>query len=141
MGITDVGLSHVALAVSDLERSLAFYAHYADMIVVHRRTGEEGHGVAWLSDLTREFVVVLMESPVHHRLGGAAHLGVGCASRDEVAHRLVTASEEGHAVIGPCDDGPPVGYWGLIVDPDGHNLELAYGQEVGTTVTDARPVV
>jgi hypothetical protein len=27
-----------------------------------------------------------------------------------------------------------VGYWGIIVDPDGHNLELAHGQEVGLTV-------
>jgi len=141
MGITDVGLSHIALAVSDLDRSIEFYGQYADMVVVHRRSSEEGHGVAWLSDLTREFVVVLMESSVDHSLGGAAHLGVGCASRDEVSHRLVTASEAGHSVVGPCDDGPPVGYWGLIVDPDGHNLELAYGQEVGIAVDDARSVV
>jgi hypothetical protein len=27
-----------------------------------------------------------------------------------------------------------VGYWAYIVDPDGHNLEISYGQEVGFTV-------
>jgi hypothetical protein len=27
-----------------------------------------------------------------------------------------------------------VGYWGIIGDPDGHNLEVAFGQEVGLTV-------
>jgi hypothetical protein len=32
------------------------------------------------------------------------------------------------------DSGYPVGYWGLIVDPDGHNLELSYGQEVALAV-------
>ena len=38
---------------------------------------------------------------------------------------------------GPFDSGPPVGYWAIIPDPDGHNLELSYGQEVGTTVSGA----
>jgi hypothetical protein len=28
----------------------------------------------------------------------------------------------------------PVGYWALLRDPDGHALELSYGQEVGLTV-------
>jgi catechol 2,3-dioxygenase-like lactoylglutathione lyase family enzyme len=140
VGITDLGLSHIALAVGDLDRSIAFYARFADMEVVHRRTGHDGVNVAWMSDLTRPFVIVLLENrPAvdDGRLGGWAHLGVGCASRDEVDHRLVTASTEGFEVLGPCDDGPPVGYWGLIVDPDGHNLELAYGQQVGLTVEGA----
>ena len=61
--ITDVGLSHVALPVSDLDRSIEFYRRYADMEVVHRRTDTHGHGVAWISDLTRPFVIVLLESP------------------------------------------------------------------------------
>jgi catechol 2,3-dioxygenase-like lactoylglutathione lyase family enzyme len=140
VGMTDLGLSHVALPVGDLDRSLDFYRRFADMEVVHRRTGHDGVEVAWLSDLTRPFVIVLLENPSQAggaRLGGWAHLGVGCASRDEVDHRLVTASSEGFEVLGPCDDGPPVGYWGLIVDPDGHNLELAYGQQVGLTVDGA----
>jgi len=44
---------------------------------------------------------------------------------------------EGRTVLGPFDSGPPVGYWAYVVDPDGHNLELSYGQEVGLTVEDA----
>lgn len=141
VGITDLGLSHIALAVEDLDRSIDFYHRFADMEVVHRRTGHDGVGVAWISDLTRPFVVVLLErpnDPTQTKLGGWAHLGVGCASRAEVDHRLVTATAEGYQVLGPCDDGPPVGYWGLIVDPDGHNLELAYGQQVGLQVEDAK---
>jgi catechol 2,3-dioxygenase-like lactoylglutathione lyase family enzyme len=142
MGITDVGLSHVALPVADLDRSIEFYREYADMQVVHHREDHVGHGVAWLSDLTRPFVIVLLESPgAEPALGGSAHLGVGCASRDEVDHRLVTAAAEGYSVLGPCDDGPPVGYWGLIVDPDGHNLEVAYGQQVGLAIDDAQGVL
>ena len=44
---------------------------------------------------------------------------------------------DGHRVLGPYDEGPPVGYWAIIVDPDGHNLELSFGQEVEFSVTDA----
>jgi len=140
MGMTDLGLSHIALGVSDLDASLAFYATYADMVVVHRRADHAGRGIAWISDLTRPFVIVLLETEAAtHPLGGWAHLGVGCASRDEVDHRLTGASAAGFDVIGPCDDGPPVGYWGIISDPDGHQLEVAYGQEVKVTVESLQP--
>jgi len=141
MVITDIGLSHVALPVTDLDRSIEFYRRFADMEVVHRRDSADGRGVAWISDLTRPFVVVLLETEVTDHLGGWAHLGVGCASRAEVDHRLVSATEAGHEVVGPCDDGPPVGYWGIITDPDGHNLELAYGQEVKLTVEAVQPAI
>jgi catechol 2,3-dioxygenase-like lactoylglutathione lyase family enzyme len=141
MVITDIGLSHIALPVTDLDRSIEFYRRFADMEVVHRRRSSDGRGVAWISDLTRPFVVVLLETEVTDHLGGWGHLGVGCVSRDEVDHRLVTASEAGFEVVGPCDDGPPVGYWGIITDPDGHNVELAYGQEVKLTVESIQPAI
>lgn len=33
----DIGLTHIALPVSELEKSIEFYATYAQMQVVHRR--------------------------------------------------------------------------------------------------------
>ncbi len=136
----DLGLTHVALPIADAARSAAFYERFADMQVVHRRTDSQtGAGVVWLSDLTRPFVVVLIESPVSHTLGGFAHLGVGCTSRAEVDARVDAARAGGHHVLGPFDDGPPVGYWTIIADPDGHNLELSYGQDVAFTVTQHEP--
>jgi catechol 2,3-dioxygenase-like lactoylglutathione lyase family enzyme len=140
MASMDLGLTHVALPVADLDRSIAFYQRFADMTVVHRREAHDGDTVAWLSDLTRPFVIVLIQSasPASAaRLGGWAHLGVGCASRGDVDRRLSDAAAAGHVVLGPLDDGPPVGYWGIIEDPDGHNLELAFGQEVAFTVDRA----
>jgi catechol 2,3-dioxygenase-like lactoylglutathione lyase family enzyme len=135
----DVGLTHVALPVTDAAATAAFYARYADLQVVHRRVdADTGAAVAWLSDLTHPFVVVVIETTVTHQLGGYAHLGVGCSNRDDVDARLAAARAAGHTVLGPFDDGPPVGYWAIISDPDGHNLELSYGQEVGVTaVRDA----
>ena len=136
----DIGLTHVALPIADAARSAAFYERFADMQVVHRRTDPQtGAQVVWLSDLTRPFVIVLIESPVSHSLGGLAHLGVGCTSRAEVDTRSDGARAAGHPVLGPSDDGPPVGYWSIITDPDGHNLELSYGQAVAFTVTRHEP--
>jgi catechol 2,3-dioxygenase-like lactoylglutathione lyase family enzyme len=136
----DLGLTHVALPVTDPDASVAFYARYAAMEVVHRRRDEAaGTSVVWLSDLTRPFVIVLVESErVDGGLGGFAHLGVACESRAEVDRRGAEARSEGRRVLGPHDSGPPVGYWMFIADPDGHNLELSHGQEVAFTVEHAR---
>jgi catechol 2,3-dioxygenase-like lactoylglutathione lyase family enzyme len=136
----DVGLTHVALPVATAARSVEFYEQYAGMRVVHRRVdGTTGATVVWLSDLTRPFVVVLIETRVSHTLGGFAHLGVGCADRREVDAHCASARTAGLEVLGPFDDGPPVGYWAIIPDPDGHNLELSFGQEVGQTVASHEP--
>jgi catechol 2,3-dioxygenase-like lactoylglutathione lyase family enzyme len=60
--MVDRGLTHVALPVSNLNESIAFYATYARMQVVHRRTvPTTGFEVAWMSDTTRPFVIVLSE--------------------------------------------------------------------------------
>jgi hypothetical protein len=106
------------------------------MRVVHRRRDETaGTSVVWLSDLTRPFVIVLVETErVDGGLSGFAHLGVACESRAEVDRHCADARSEGRRVVGPLDSGPPVGYWAFIADPDGHNLELSHGQEVALTV-------
>jgi catechol 2,3-dioxygenase-like lactoylglutathione lyase family enzyme len=136
----DHGITHVALPVTNLSASLDFYGRYAHMQVVHRRTdADSGTSVAWISDLTRPFVLVLIEAPaLDERLGGAyCHVGMGVASRAQVDEMCERARAEQRTVLGPVDSGPPVGYWAYIVDPDGHNLEISFGQEVGLTVDAA----
>jgi catechol 2,3-dioxygenase-like lactoylglutathione lyase family enzyme len=137
--LIDRGLTHVALPVTDLDASLAFYRRYADMDVVHRRRDDETGGqVVWVSDRTRPFVIVLIEHDAPDGgLTGFSHLGVGCETRQEVDRRCEVARGEGRTVLGPLDSGPPVGYWAFITDPDGNNLELSHGQEVGLTVEQA----
>lgn len=134
--MVDRGLTHVALPVTDLDASLRFYEKYAHMKVVHQRCDmETGDRVAWISDGTRPFVVVLIEAKeVRHALLPVAHLGVGCESREDVDRLAAEARAEGRAVWGPTDSGYPVGYWVLLSDPDQHTLELSYGQEVALTV-------
>lgn len=131
--MSDLGLTHIALPVHSLEASVAFYAQYAGMHAVHRR-----HGVVWLSDRTRPFAIVLIESAgAIHPLLPMAHLGVGVASTEEVDRLSGLAREAQCLIREPQDSGPPVGYWALIRDPDGHTLEVAYGQEVASVIGDA----
>jgi catechol 2,3-dioxygenase-like lactoylglutathione lyase family enzyme len=126
----DVGLTHIALPATDLDDSADFYERYARMHVIHRR-----EGVLWLSDKTRPFAIVLIEAEaVTDPLRPMAHLGVACASRDEVDRLADLARAERVLISGPEDSGPPVGYWALLRDPDGHTLEVSHGQHVGDSV-------
>uniref|UniRef100_B8HMQ3 Glyoxalase/bleomycin resistance protein/dioxygenase n=1 Tax=Cyanothece sp. (strain PCC 7425 / ATCC 29141) TaxID=395961 RepID=B8HMQ3_CYAP4 len=134
--MADLGFTHVALPVRDLDKSLAFYARYAGMEAVHRRTDPgSGADVAWITDRTRPFVIVLLEKPeVDHQLLPPAHLGVACESRERVDQLCELARQEGCLRDGPADAGSPIGYWAFIADPDGHTLEITFGQEVTYTV-------
>ena len=128
--MADIGLTHVALPVRSLAASVAFYRKYASMHAVHQRPG-----VVWVSDGTRPFALVLIETSNEIKpLLPMAHLGVGVRSRDEVDRICRLAREEQCLAREPEDSGPPVGYWALIRDPDGHTLEVAFGQEVGTAI-------
>jgi catechol 2,3-dioxygenase-like lactoylglutathione lyase family enzyme len=139
--VADRGLTHIALTVSSLAASIRFYADYAGFAVVHERHDHEDGGVVWISDLTRPFVIVLIEvATPTHPLAGFNHLGVGVASHDEVDRLAARAQAEGRLVMGPVDAGYPVGYWAFIADPDGHLLEVSFGQEVGLTVAGREPV-
>lgn len=74
--MVDIGLTHIALPVRSLAASIAFYAGFANMQVVHSRLG-----VAWISDGTRPCAIVLLESTAETipLLLPYAHLGVGVA--------------------------------------------------------------
>ena len=136
----DIGFTHVALSITDAEKSVRFYKQFANMDVVHERTDDDsGKKVLWLSDKTRPFVLVLIEdSSAEPILVPYAHLGIGCESREEVDRLCALADEQGCLVKSPIDSGYPVGYWAFLKDPDGHSLELAFGQEVGLVVETAK---
>lgn len=132
----DIGLTHIALPVLEIDRSIEFYATYAAMQVVHRRIdAETGVAVVWLSDRTRPFAIVLIQTnSVHPVLLPLAHLGIGCKSREVMDRLCDQARQAGLLVEEPKDSGYPVGYWAFLRDPDGHTLELSYGQEIGLSV-------
>jgi catechol 2,3-dioxygenase-like lactoylglutathione lyase family enzyme len=141
--MVDIGLTHVALPVSDIEQSIKFYAIYAGMQVIHRRVDtESGIAVVWLCDSTRPFVIVLIQTnSVQPVLSPIAHLGVGCKSREYLDTLCERAQQEGVLIREQQDSGYPIGYWAFLRDPDGHTLELSYGQEVGLTIGELNKMI
>lgn len=136
----DIGFTHIALSAKNIEASIDFYSRYAKMCVVHDRVDTDtGIRVVWLSDQTHPFVLVLIQSEHPNTiLRPEAHLGVGCADKEEINQLCDLAIKEGILVKEPMDSGYPVGFWALISDPDGHTLELSFGQEIGLTVEKSK---
>lgn len=128
--MSDIGLTHIALPVRSVESSVALYAQYARMRVTHSRPG-----VTWISDRTRPFAIVLIETTGEIKpLLSMVHLGVGVASRAEVDRLCLLAIENGCLVREAEQMAPPVGDWALISDPDGHTLEVSYDQDLAGIV-------
>lgn len=131
----DVGFTHVAFMVRDLEKSIAFYRRYAGMEIIHSREPDipDARKVAWLSDHTRPFALVLVQADnvTDTPLGNFGHLGIACATREELDRKTEMASAEGVLRKAPEELGDPVGYYVFFADPDGNTLELSFGQRVG----------
>jgi catechol 2,3-dioxygenase-like lactoylglutathione lyase family enzyme len=145
--MSDSSFTHIAPSVDDLDASVAFYRKYAATEVVHERREPSGARTAWMSDGKMPFVLVLVAtgsaSPLR-MIGRAlirwlppfAHLGVSCNSRERVESLCKLARDEGRLRKPPRDGGPIVGYYGIIADPDGYNLELSFGQMTASQAQD-----
>ena len=138
----DTGFTHLALQVRNVNKSVDFYQRYAGMQVIHQREPgiPEAQKVAWLSDLTRPFAMVLVQSDSTDDtpLGPFGHIGVACASREEIDEKVAIARTEGVLRREAQQYGAPVGYWAFFADPDGNTLELSYGQQIGLEIITAR---
>lgn len=108
------------------------------MTVIHQREPDlpSARKVAWLSDRTRPFATVLVQSddPADTPLGPFGHLGVACATRAEIDEKVALARREGVLRREPEQLGDPVGYFAFFADPDGNTTELSWGQRVGLEV-------
>jgi len=126
-------LTHVALGVGELERTIAFYRKYAKLHVVHDRHEHDAR-VVWLSERAEApvFVIVLFEKPLPSPPPAAAlqHLGFAVASRVEVDEVAAEARRDGVLAMEPLYAGPVVGYFCIVTDPDGNQVEFSYGQPI-----------
>ena len=126
-------LTHVALGVRDVERTIAFYRRHVRLHVVHDRT-DHGMRVVWLSEVEQHprFVLVCIERATAPASGEASlmHLGFALASRAEVDAAADAARAEGILVSAPAYAGPVVGYFCIVADPDGNQVEFSHGQPI-----------
>jgi catechol 2,3-dioxygenase-like lactoylglutathione lyase family enzyme len=126
-------LTHVALFVRDVERTVDFYARFAGLHVVHDRV-DDAVRVVWLSEQAEDpsFVIVAINLPpgdltVPPRM---AHFGYDLPSRAAVDAVAARAQAEGLLVQGPADAGRIVGYFCMLRDPDGNLVEFSHGQPI-----------
>jgi len=101
--------------------------------VVHERA-EDGRRVIWLAEreADADFVLVLFEVPGERSPGpqNLQHLGFAVASRAEVDHAAAAARADGVLALEPLYAGPIVGYFCMVADPDGNQVEFSYGQPI-----------
>lgn len=124
--------THVCIPVRDLNDSIAFYEQWGQLKMIDRVPSTTGADVARFTDEAESLILVLAETPdLRFRMAGRAHIGLECSSKEQVDDAAQQARAHGVLVGGPVESPPPVGYHAFFVDPDGHQLELAYGQDVG----------
>jgi catechol 2,3-dioxygenase-like lactoylglutathione lyase family enzyme len=144
-----IGMTHLAMPVRDFDATMSFYRRYTELVAVQERTNEKtGLRAAWLAnpgDLTAtsaRFVLVLLEGG--HRPGAPdgsegqfgfltsiSHLGFSVESTAEVDRLAALAVADGVLVLGPVHRSAVTGYIALLTDPDGNNVEISYGQDLG----------
>ena len=126
-------LTHVALGVRDLERTIAFYRKHVRLHVVHDRI-DGAMRVVWLAERETDpdFVLVLFEVPGEPPPGPATlqHLGFAVESRAEVDAAAAAARADGILALEPVYAGPVVGYFCIVTDPDGNQVEFSHGQPI-----------
>ena len=137
-----VSLSHLAIPVLDVDRSIAFYEKYLEMKVVRQRTNPRN---VWMADGIRPFQLVLLEaepgdveggrpSDYHdaklaHPIVASMHIGFTCSSNTQVKRIADMARAEGILQHGPLQEMWPGGYCAYLRDPSGHSVEISYNQE------------
>jgi catechol 2,3-dioxygenase-like lactoylglutathione lyase family enzyme len=124
-------LTHVALGVRDLDRTIAFYRKHVRLHVVHERE-DGGSRVVWLAEREADPDFVLVLFPVSGATPGGTlqHLGYALGSRAEVDAAAATARADGLLTVEPHDAGPVVGYFCIVRDPDGNMVEFSHGQAI-----------
>jgi lactoylglutathione lyase len=121
--------THITATVSDLQRSIDFYTSFCDLKLLKDRR-KEGGSTIWLGPDTAEgedatFVLVFTKGEVTSRL---QHLGFQCDAREQVDEIARKAERLGILVEPPTFMGGSVGYFTVITDPDGHQIEFTFGQ-------------
>lgn len=126
-------LTHIALFVADVGRTVEFYSKFVGLHIVHDRV-DDGVRVVWLSEQERNphFVIVAIQmqpaksdDPPH-----MAHFGYDLPSRIAVDEMAKRAEAHGVLVQGPVDAGRIVGYFCMLRDPDGNLVEFSHGQPI-----------
>jgi catechol 2,3-dioxygenase-like lactoylglutathione lyase family enzyme len=136
--------THIALAVKDVEASIAWYERFTHLRLLARAEDADGKS-AWLGDSAQAdspFILVLGQfyeghdpfaPAAHPPMGPFAHIGIEATSREAVDAIAAEARAAGCLGLGPVQMPKQIGYVCFIKDPDGNTIEYSYDQGVFET--------
>ena len=136
--LTEPRWTHVAIPVSDLDRSIEFYTDLTPLVVVARYEDESGRGT-WLSNdkqVETPFVLVLSQmfdvepGRPTRTLGPFAHLGIELPNKGDVDAVAERARRMGVLEWEPRQMVEHIGYICAARDPDGNVIEFSWNQKV-----------
>ncbi len=115
------GLTHVALAVRDPQRSLAFYQAVLGMVAVY----EQPDFVQAQTPGTRDVLVFERNTAQAGKPGGIAHFGFRLQKAEDIARAIEAIGAAGGAIKehGEFVPGEP---YVFFFDPDGYEVEIWY---------------
>ena len=144
---TEPRWTHMALRVSDIDATIAWYTDMTPLALIDRREDEAGYG-AWLGmpDQTNNpFLLVLAQFfPETDPFAGAplaklapfAHLGMEVPTREAVDEIAERARQADCLAMLPTMMPPPIGYICMLSDPDGNMVEFSWDQGVYATLQE-----
>jgi catechol 2,3-dioxygenase-like lactoylglutathione lyase family enzyme len=119
--IKTYGLTHVALAVRDVERAAKFYRSVFGAVQVYRQDG-----FAQLQTPGSRDVIVLEQSPKHAgKSAGIAHFGFRLQDPKDI-HAAARAVKRAGGKVKDQGEFVPGEPYLFATDPDGYEIEIWY---------------
>jgi len=119
--IRTLGLTHLALTVSDLERSFQFYHDVFGMLAVYR----EPTFIQGQTPGSRDVLVLETGDDRVGESGGIKHFGFRLADAHDI-DKAVTAIERAGGTIKDRGEFCPGEPYVFFADPDGYEVEVWY---------------
>jgi len=127
-----VGIDHLSVRVSDIERSKAFYGRLFEFLGFEVLE-DYGDQIGWTNGKTRYWIGQADEAGRRHRhrIGevGFHHYAFELRSRADVDALQAFLEREGATIVDPAGEYYPDYYAVFFLDPDGLKLEgMKYGK-------------
>ncbi len=133
--------THLALRVSDIDATIAWYLEFTPLELLDKRQDDDGYG-AWLGHSDQRqfpFVLVLAQffpdrdpfapEPIA-KLAPFNHFGIELPTKADV-DEIAARAEAAGCLAYPATQMPaPIGYICMLRDPDGNLVEYSYDQGV-----------